>query len=425
MTTGLAIGIDVGTSGARVLAMDAGFETVARSESRMDAHGTDSRDPFVWRAAVETALSALLSQVDPAAVRAIAVDGTSGTILAVDGAGTPQAAAMMYNDVVQDQAMLDRIAALAPPTSAAHGPTSGLAKALEFSRYDGVRHIIHQADWIAGRFSGRFDVSDENNALKTGYDPVARDWPDWVDRTGLDPGLLPTVLAPGKPVGMIKHEAARTFGLRDDVVIVAGTTDGCASFLATGASEAGEGVTALGSTLTIKLLAEAPIFAPQFGIYSHRIGERWLAGGASNSGGKVLAHYFTPSRIAQLSANIDPDRPSGLDYYPLLGAGERFPFADPAMLPRMDPRPPDDAEFLQGLLEGIGRIEATAYARLHELGGPRLSSVRSVGGGARNPVWTQMRQRLLSVPFLPALSEDAAAGTARLALAGAKEAGLL
>src|SRR5690606_9376996 len=98
MTTGLAIGIDVGTSGARVLAMDAGFETVARSESRMDAHGTDSRDPFVWRAAVETALSALLSQVDPAAVRAIAVDGTSGTILAVDGAGTPQAAAMMYND---------------------------------------------------------------------------------------------------------------------------------------------------------------------------------------------------------------------------------------------------------------------------------------------------------------------------------------
>src|SRR5690606_530883 len=127
----------------------------------------------------------------------------------------------------------------------------------------------------------------------------------------------------------------------------------------TGASEAGEGVTALGSTLTIKLLAEAPIFAPQFGIYSHRIGERWLAGGASNSGGKVLAHYFTPSRIAQLSANIDPDRPSGLDYYPLLGAGERFPFADPAMLPRMDPRPPDDAEFLQGLLEGIGRIEAT------------------------------------------------------------------
>src|SRR5690606_41612430 len=94
-------------------------------------------------------------------------------------------------------------------------------------------------------------------------------------------------------------------------------------------------------------------------------------------------------------------------------------------LPCRDPISPSEAKLLKGLHEGIGRIEATGYARLHELGGPRLSSVRSVGGGARNPVWMQMRQRLLGVPFLPALSEDAAAGTARLALAGAKEAGLL
>jgi sugar (pentulose or hexulose) kinase len=66
-----------------------------------------------------------------------------------------------------------------------------------------------------------------------------------------------------------------------------------------------------------------------------------------------------------------------------------------------------------------------AYGRLAELGGPALKSLRSVGGGAANPVWTEIRQRRLGVPFLPALSEEAAAGTARLALQGAIAAGVL
>ena len=77
------------------------------------------------------------------------------------------------------------------------------------------------------------------------------------------------------------------------MAVVAGTTDGCAAFLASGASEAGDGVTSLGTTLTLKLLSATPVFAPQFGVYSHRIGDQWLAGGASNSGGGVLASLFS------------------------------------------------------------------------------------------------------------------------------------
>ena len=49
--------------------------------------------------------------------------------------------------------------------------------------------------------------------------------------------------------------------------------------------------------------------------------------------------------------------------------------------------------------------------------------MRSVGGGAKNAAWTAIRQRKLGVPFLAALSEEAAAGAARLALAGAREGG--
>lgn len=412
--TALAVGIDVGTSGVRAVALDTGGLPAAEAAVAMAAHGDDPRAPETWWRATQAALAGLAAQIDPARVQAMAVDGTSGTVLPVDAAGRPLATPMMYNDPVEDRTLLDRIAAEAPATSAAHGATSGLAKALVFQRTPGLARVLHQADWIAGRLSGRYDVSDANNALKTGYDPVAGGWPQWIAGTGLDMGLLPEVVAPGTVTGAIATDETP---LLRGTAVVAGTTDGCASFLATGASAAGDGVTALGSSLTIKLLSDAPIFAPEFGIYSHRIGGVWLAGGASNSGGKVLAEHFGRDRLAALSAKIDPESDTGLDYYPLLRPGERFPIANPALPPRLVPRPTDDATWLKAMLEGIASIEALAYRRLAELGGPALRSVRTVGGGARNPAWTRIRARRLGVPFEAAASEEAAAGTARLALA--------
>ena len=94
--------------------------------------------------------------------------------------------------------------------------------------------------------------------------------------------LLPEVLEPGAWLGGLSDAAAARFGLEPGTRVLAGTTDGCASFLATGASEAGDGVSALGSTLTIKLLSDRPVFSPESGVYSHRINDLWLAGGASS-----------------------------------------------------------------------------------------------------------------------------------------------
>ncbi|RWN53200.1 MAG: carbohydrate kinase [Mesorhizobium sp.] len=426
MSTGpLSIGIDIGTSGARAVAMRPDFSIAARSAVPLDRFGQNARDPSAWWSAVGAALAELLSGIDRAAVRSIAVDGTSGTLLAVDGAGRPLAEPLMYNDKVDDDAIQAVIAREAPAASAARGPTSGLAKALSFQRLPGVAAVLHQADWIAGQFSGRFDISDENNALKTGYDVEARRWPDWIAATGMRMGFLPGVVKPGDVTGKLTANAADLFGLARNVAVVAGTTDGCASFLATGAAAAGNGVTALGSSLTIKILSDRPISAPQFGIYSHRLGDAYLAGGASNSGGKVLAQHFSLARIIELSAAMDPMTETGLDYYPLPAVGERFPVADPALPPRLTPRPADDADYLKAMFEGIAAIEALGYRRLAELGAPRLTSIRSVGGGAANPAWTAIRQRKLGVDFLPALSDEAAAGTARLALMGAIAAGLL
>lgn len=421
----LAIGIDIGTSGARAVAMRPDFSIAAHSAIALERFGPNGRDPAIWWEAVGATLAELLKCIDRAAVRSIAVDGTSGTLLPVDGAGRPLAEPLMYNDKVADDTILTAIAGAAPATSAALGATSGLAKALSFQHLPGVATVLHQADWIAGQFSGRFDVSDENNALKTGYDVEARRWPDWIAATSVRMEFLPRVVRPGDVTDTLTASAAKMFGLPRDVVVVAGTTDGCASFLATGASAAGDGVTALGSSLTIKILCDRPISAPQFGIYSHRLGDTYLAGGASNSGGKVLVQHFPVARIVELSKKIDPATKTGLDYYPLSAPGERFPIADPALSPRLEPRPADDADYLKAMFEGIAAIEALGYRRLAELGAPRLTSVRSVGGGAANPAWTAIRQRKLGVALVPALSEEAAAGTARLALMGASAAGLL
>lgn len=421
----LFIGIDVGTSGARAVAMTEHFEVRATASVKMADFSPDHRDPSAWWSAVTAALGQTLEQVDRSLVRAISIDGTSGTLLPVDRSGAPLAEPMMYNDPVIEQAFLDAIAAEAPKESAAHGATSGLAKLLRFQNIPEIFRVLHQADWLSGHFTGLYDVSDENNALKTGYDPVSRSWPDWIARTGVRVELLPEVHAAGAPVAGISPLAAEAFGLPADVVIVAGTTDGCASFLATGADQPGDGVSALGTTLTVKMLSEKPLFAPEFGLYSHRIGDMWLAGGASNTGGVVLAHYFDNETIARLSAMIDPSIFLGLNYYPLVKDGERFPVNDPGMKPRLTPRPADDADFLKGIFEGIAAIENLAYERLAGLGAPALRSVRSVGGGAKNPVWSAIRARMLGVPMPTVLSEEAAAGAARLAIKGAREAGLL
>lgn len=423
MTTDAVLGIDIGTSGVRIAATGEANALKAMSSAPMAApvqagFGRAWQDPAIWWDALLAAFKGL--DLTGLSIRAIAIDGTSGTILPVTADGAPQGLASMYNDVAEKQ-LLARAAAAAPRETAALGSTSPLARAMELHK-PGTR-ILHQADWIMGRLSGRFDVTDENNALKSGYDPVARRWPEWIEDTGFDPAYFPGVVPAGTRIGTILPEMAALLGLPADTAIAAGTTDGCAAFLASGASEAGDGVTSLGTTLTLKLLSAKPVFAPDFGIYSHRIGEQWLAGGASNTGGAAIGAYLSTDAIARLTPLLDPDHPTGLDYYPLARPGERFPVNDPNFQPRLTPRPQDERVFFQAILEGIARIEANAYAKLGALGASKLASIRSVGGGAANAAWTKIRLRALGVPERPSVSEHAAAGAARLAWRGIGHAG--
>lgn len=416
------LGIDLGTSGARASLIDGDRRLVAQSLAPLPPGrslwpGYHEQDPADWWSALGQCLTALGRQTDLVSVTALCVDGTSGSLLLCDPAGRPLTPALMYNDRRATDAAAT-IARHAPPDSGAIGAGSGLAKLLWLQDAYPPRagwRALHQADWIAGRLTGDFATSDYNNALKSGYDPLRACWPAWLAALGVSETKLPTVVAPGTAIGTVHPEVARRFGFGAHARVVAGTTDSVAAFLAAGARHPGDGVTSLGSTLVLKLLSDRPVFSAPHGVYSHRLGDRWLAGGASNSGGAVLLKYFDPAEMAQLSERLDPARPTGLDYYPLLEPGERFPVNDPGYAPRMAPVPPDRALFFQGLLEGIARIEAQGYRLLQQSGAPALQSVRSSGGGSRNPAWTAIRGSLLGVPMLPADATEASVGAALIA----------
>lgn len=408
------LGLDFGTGGARAVIID-GEGTVLHEARRAFAE----QSPDVWREALFDLLEAIPAGLRRS-LRAIAIDGTSSTVLLCDATGESLLPPLLYNDSRAEEAKA--LEAIAPPGHPVLGASSGLAKLLWFAKqpeFGRARYLKHQADWLAYLLHGQPGISDYHNALKLGFDPAAIAWPAWLLGLPVSP-LLPHVVEPGDAVGAVTPEIARRFGLPPDCVVRAGTTDSIAAFIAAGASRPGEAVTSLGSTLVLKLLSETRVDAAHYGVYSHRFGRLWLAGGASNSGGAVLKAFFSDDALERLSRKIDPNVPSGLDYYPLPKPGERFPINDPALEPRLSPRPADDAAFLHGLLDGMARIEAEGYRLLEKLGATRLQSVLTAGGGARNAAWNAIRARRLGVPVRAALHAEAAYGAARLARWGKK-----
>lgn len=416
MSGPLFIGVDLGTSGARAVIINSAGNVVAKGQQAFQSK-TAARDPKVWWQCVESALKEALCEIEAGDVTAICASATSGTVMAVDDDLAPLRDVFMYNDPCPDEETLKTIRNAAPDWSPAKGATGGLGCVLTLLAQQPYR-VLHQADWINYHLTDRW-VGDGSSALKSGFDPMDQCWPSWLEKTAFKQERLAETYPVGESFGLISRISAQRFGLADNVKIIAGTTDGCASFLATGADKRGDGVTVLGTTLTIKLLSDAPIFSPQAGVYSHRIGDLWLAGGASNTGGGALLKYFSADELKTLSEKIDPSSNSGLDYYPLQGKGERFPVSDPEMEPRETPRPKDDVIFLQGLLEGIATIEATAYGKLADLGAPPVGRVFTVGGGTKNLAWTEIRSKALGVPHEQPLSTDAAYGSALLARRGA------
>ncbi|KAL3771798.1 hypothetical protein ACHAW5_005353 [Stephanodiscus triporus] len=344
---------------------------------------------------------------------------------------------------------MDLIDRHVPPGQTARAATGSLAKLLLWNEQrpldsyeDGTcREVLcHQSDYVSASLMREglpiregddptvAITSDWHNCLKLGYDVRVRAFPPWlrdvlgVGGAGLSrpASALPTrVVSPGSPIGTISPAVASACGMPTGTIVVGGTTDSNAAFFAAAGAdpEYGTAVTSLGSTLAIKMLSRTFVEDANRGVYSHRfprfggrslggVGgheeedevEAWLIGGASNVGCAILRlEGFTDEELARLSAEIDPASDSPLLYYPLTKRGERFPVADGAKEPVLSPKPACRKEYLHAILQGISDVERDGFRVLGELGAspnvPRV--VLSCGGGARNDVWTSIRERRL------------------------------
>ncbi|KAK9113029.1 hypothetical protein Scep_020548 [Stephania cephalantha] len=419
----LYLGMDFGTSGARYAVIDE--RKRVRAEGKMEYPQLMNGNAVDWASSWRTTLFSLLEDV-PASLRpfisSISIDGTSATTMIVDSkTGEPLHKPFLYNESCPDA--LPLVKSIAPANHTVCSGSSTLCKLVHWWNLNESNKesaiLLHQADWLLWLLHGKLGVSDYNNALKVGYDPEVDSYPKWLASQPYA-YMLPSVQAPGSSVGSIKEDVGVQFGFPKYCIVCTGTTDSIAAFLAANATQPGKAVTSLGSTLAVKLLSTSRVEDARYGVYSHRLDDKWLVGGASNTGGAVLRQLFTDEQLNELSEKINHMESSPLDYYPLPAVGERFPAADPNMEPRLHPRPECDADYLHGILESIARIEAKAYWLLKDLGATEVDEVFTAGGGAKNEKWIKIRERVLGLPVSRAIQTEAAFGAALLALKGAQ-----
>lgn len=362
------------------------------------------QNPQIWLSSLEALLNQLKSQFPLRRIDAVIADATSSTVMLCADNGQLLTHALMYNDAqaYEEAELISRFQQQYKQRhgdfeTAASGVSSSLAKILYLYRW--IRHrglhnqpiqIVHQIDWLNNYFLGNLAqgrcLSDENNLLKLGYDPVKGEYPQWLHqllRKEAPELCLPKVGIPGEPIAVIHPETAQRLGFNSQCQVLFGSTDSIAGFFASGASAKGDAVTSLGSTLAIKQLARNPVFSQKHGLYSHKVHQYWLVGGASNSGGKVLLEYYPLAAINILDwlavtlwecfydneNDVERQKNNAFygvltticktvvklgDYYPLVNAGERFPVSDSHYQAVLEPLPlrPLDNEII-GVLEAL------------------------------------------------------------------------
>ncbi len=476
----IVLGIDVGTSGIRGCIVEKKLSsdrhkkrpTEVNQEKELllysasvalespilnESNKSSTQNPQLWIDGMNQLLLNLSEGFDLSRVTDLVLDATSSTVLLCNQQGKPLTEALMYNDqqAIEEANLIGQAPGF-NPKSGATGASSSLAKVLlllkRLKQNEAIAthnsssatvqseqplYICHQIDFLNFFLSEQINTTDENNALKTGYDSINQAWPNWVKKIlhlQNSQLKLPDVIRPGAILGRLSANITARYGFAESTSLHAGTTDSIAGFLASGADKIGDVVVSLGSTLAIKVISAVPIFSSEFGIYSHRLKNYWLVGGASNSGGAVLTEQFSIREITALISAIQFSKltlpkTEQIAYYPLTKTGERFPIADSSFQPTMPSKPTQKMNlqapsveyqrYFLGLIHGLIQVEQLAYEKLQALG-CHPKQIYAVGGGLQNKLWMSLRtERLQNTHYSTfklnyPTSREAAFGVTRL-----------
>jgi xylulokinase len=419
-----AVGLDVGTSGVKAIAVSESGEVIASCEEEyplsIPQPGWAEQDPEDWWRATERALAGL-------GVRDVAGIGLSGQmhgLVALDDADRVIRPAILWNDgrtgaecaEIEERVGLERLIELTGNRALTGftAPKLLWLRRHEPESYARIAHVLLPKDYVRLRLCGEhaIDVADASGTLL--FDVARRRWSDEVVAAlELDPAWLPPAL-----------ESAEVSGrTADGVPVAAGAGDQAAGALGVGVVRPGPLSIAMGTSGVVFTALDAYAHDPGARVHAfcHAVPDTWHAMGVMLSAAgslRWLRDAVAPgASFAELVAEAEPWAPGseGLTFLPYL-AGERTPHADPdarGAFAGLSLRH-DRGALVRAVLEGVAFGLRDSLDLVAGLGAPREVG-RVSGGGARSELWLQIVASVLELPLQRvAVEEGAAYGAALL-----------
>ncbi len=420
-----AIGIDVGTTGLKAVAVDEEGsilrEKTVRYPTRLAGLGAEQDARAWWRAAVE----ALPEVVGGEEVSGVAVTCQAPTIVCVDDDAEPLGVALTWIDRRAHQEA-EELAGAIQPTRNSADPYFATGKLLWLMRHrpweiEAAHAILCANGYIVAHLTGEFSLDETTAGLFQGWDGDFD--PALSDLVPLD--LLPPVRPAMEVAGAVTKAASEITGLPEGTPVVHGGIDAIGAALEAGVFGPGDGLVEMTGFSTVVITAAERGTHVHGMIHTrHAVGDNDLVlaamvtAGAVTDWGVEFTGFDDPAEFDRnASEKISTlGRPGRLLMVPAL-AGERTPTWDATArgaVVGLD-LDVDAGDLAIAIYEGTALGLADNFRRMEEVMGD-LRPVRSVGGGSKSAAWTQIKADVLGAPVtVPKLGHGAAAGAAILA----------
>jgi xylulokinase len=416
------VGLDVGTTGVKALALSPAGEVLARAEESYGLStphpGWAEQDPEDWWRAAERALAALGGEPT-----AIGLSGQMHGLVVLDDRDRVLRPAILWNDQrteaecveIEERVGLSRLIQLTGNRALTGftAPKLLWLRRHEPTTYARVASVLLPKDYVRLRLTGEhaIDVADASGTLL--FDVAERRWSqEMLEALDLDPGWLPRALESPEVSG---ETAAGT-------PVAAGAGDQAAAALGVGVDRPGPVSVVLGTSGTV--FAALPAFAadPQARVHAfcHAVPGGWHAMGVMLSAAGSLRWLRDAlgggSGYDELTAAAQewPPGTEGLTFLPYL-SGERTPHADPharAAFAGLTLRH-DRGAFVRAVLEGVAYGLRDSLELLRELGVDSRACHVS-GGGARSELWLRIIASVLGLPLRRTATDEGSAYGAAL-----------
>ncbi len=405
----IVIGLDIGTTGTKALAIDERGTILGRGYREYGLHagaaGEVTQDAEDWWEAVVAAVRAAISGLDASSVTAMGLSTQGASMLAVDPNGRPLCPAITWMDrrAGREAVLLgERLGeeSFYQKSGWALSATLDAAKILWLRRcrpevFQQAASFVSTLEFVNFRLTGRAVIDPTNAAIRQLMDIRTGRWDGEILETlGITEDRLPSLLPAGEPVGTLTPSAADALGLSPSVRVYNGAHDQYCAALGSGAVHIGDMLLATGTTWVVLGVTEQPLYT-----LSHISPGVHPAGGYGAmaslvSAGSSLKWFknLIGSDFAQMDRGAEERMQSaaGLLVYPYL-AGAGFPHGKPdarASIVGLELRH-DRYDLARAFMEGVAfetRLALEEFSR-HGL---TVSRLRMTGGAARSRVWSEI-----------------------------------